>query len=157
MKKSLKYRAKKLRNILIDSFHCCPDLPKGLKKKNSCSKIWLIDQLYIKLGCNSKNAHSSKDIWEIMIFVKSLHFVCYILVLVYESLFQELSKSFKNQLGNVSKVDVLEEIWLRTFWSYNDKEVIVIGNCRVISTLIWDVNLWDLFVKRKWIPCLGKT
>ena len=57
------------------------------------------------------------------------------------SLFQELSKSFKNQLGNVSKVDVLEEIWLRTFWSYNDKEVIVIGNCRVISTLIWDVNL----------------
>ena len=76
-----------------------------------------------------------------MIFVKSLHFVCYILVLVYESLFQELSKSFKNQLGNVSKVDVLEEIWLRTFWSYNDKEVIVIGNCRVISTLIWDVNL----------------
>ena len=27
-----------------------PELPKWPKKKNSCSKMWLIDQLYIKLG-----------------------------------------------------------------------------------------------------------
>ena len=27
-----------------------PELPKQLKQKNSCSKMWLIDQLYIKLG-----------------------------------------------------------------------------------------------------------
>ena len=27
-----------------------PELPKRPKQKNSCSKIWLIDQLYIKLG-----------------------------------------------------------------------------------------------------------
>ena len=142
--------------ILFTAALTCPN-NTHTKKEFMFQYIWLMDQLYIKLGCNSKNAHNSKDIWEIMIFVKSLHFVCYILVLVYESLFQELSKSFKNQLGNVSKDDVLEEIWLRTFWSYNDKEVIVIGNCRVISTLIRGVNLWDLFVKRKWIPCLGKT
>ena len=28
----------------------CPELPKRPKKKNSCSKMWLIDQQYIKLG-----------------------------------------------------------------------------------------------------------
>ena len=31
-------------------FSYCPELPKWPKQKNSCSKIWLIDQLYIKLG-----------------------------------------------------------------------------------------------------------
>ena len=76
-----RYPQKKLRNTLNDSFPYCPDLPKWPKQKNSCSKMWLIDQLYIKLGCCWKNAHNSKDIWEIMIFVKSLHFVYYILVL----------------------------------------------------------------------------
>ena len=28
----------------------CPVVPKRPKQKNSCSKMWLIDQLYIKLG-----------------------------------------------------------------------------------------------------------
>ena len=28
----------------------CPKLPKRPKQKNSCSKMWPIDQLYIKLG-----------------------------------------------------------------------------------------------------------
>ena len=28
----------------------CPELPKRPKQKNSCSKMWLIDHLYIKLG-----------------------------------------------------------------------------------------------------------
>ena len=31
-------------------FYYCPELPKRLKEKDSCSKMWLIDQLYIKLG-----------------------------------------------------------------------------------------------------------
>ena len=30
----------------------CPELPKRPKQKNSCSKMWLIDQLYVKLGCS---------------------------------------------------------------------------------------------------------
>ena len=28
----------------------CPELPKQPKQKNSCSKMWFIDQLYIELG-----------------------------------------------------------------------------------------------------------
>ena len=31
-------------------FPYCPELPKRPKQKNSCSKMWLIDQLYIELG-----------------------------------------------------------------------------------------------------------
>ena len=31
-------------------FPCCPELPKWPKQKNSCSKLWPIDQLYIELG-----------------------------------------------------------------------------------------------------------
>ena len=31
-------------------FPYCPELPKRPKQKNSCSKMWLIDHLYIKLG-----------------------------------------------------------------------------------------------------------
>ena len=33
--------------------HYCLDLPKRHKEKNLCSKMWLIDQLYIKLGIRS--------------------------------------------------------------------------------------------------------
>ena len=31
-------------------FHYCPELPKRPKQKYSCSKLWLIDQLYLELG-----------------------------------------------------------------------------------------------------------
>ena len=31
-------------------FPYCPELPKQPKQKNLCSKMWLIDQLYIELG-----------------------------------------------------------------------------------------------------------
>ena len=31
-------------------FPYCPELPIRPKQKNSCSKMWLINQLYIKLG-----------------------------------------------------------------------------------------------------------
>ena len=31
-------------------FSLLPELPKRPKQKNSCSKMWLIDQLYIELG-----------------------------------------------------------------------------------------------------------
>ena len=31
-------------------FPNCPELPKLPKQKNSCFKLWLIDQLYIELG-----------------------------------------------------------------------------------------------------------
>ena len=31
-------------------FPYCPELPKWPKQKNSCSKLWLIDQWYIELG-----------------------------------------------------------------------------------------------------------
>ena len=29
---------------------CCPELPNWPKQKNSCSKLWPIDQQYIDLG-----------------------------------------------------------------------------------------------------------
>ena len=34
----------------IHFFPYCPELPNWPKQKNSCSKLWLIDQMYIKLG-----------------------------------------------------------------------------------------------------------
>ena len=40
-------KTKKNSNVF---FPYCPELPKWPKQKNSCSKMWLIDQLYIKLG-----------------------------------------------------------------------------------------------------------
>ena len=43
-KNTLKSCSEKLKSTF---FPYCPELPK---QKNSCSKMWLIDQLYIKLG-----------------------------------------------------------------------------------------------------------
>ena len=40
--------AQKISNPL--SFPYCPEVPKQPKQKNSCSKMWPIDQLYIELG-----------------------------------------------------------------------------------------------------------
>ena len=39
-----------LRKTQIHFFSLLPELPKRPKQKNSCSKIWLIHHLYIKLG-----------------------------------------------------------------------------------------------------------
>ena len=36
-------------------FPLLPAQPKWLKQKNSCSKMWPIDQLYIELGAVLKN------------------------------------------------------------------------------------------------------
>ena len=54
---------------LYDFFHYCPELPKQTKQKNSCSKMWAIDQLYIKLGpwlssvlLHCPNAHTRKNV-----------------------------------------------------------------------------------------------
>ena len=44
---TLKSRWEKLKPII---FSYCPELPKRPKQKNSCSKMCLLDQLYIKLG-----------------------------------------------------------------------------------------------------------
>ena len=33
-------------------FPYCPELPEQPIQKNSCSKMWLVDQLYIELGIN---------------------------------------------------------------------------------------------------------
>ena len=41
-------------------FHNCPELPKPPKQKNLCSKMWLIDQLYIKLGILCKGRFFQK-------------------------------------------------------------------------------------------------
>ena len=45
-KNTLKSCSEKLKSTF---FHYCPELPKQPKQKNSCSKLWLIDQLYIEL------------------------------------------------------------------------------------------------------------
>ena len=41
--------SKVAKNKLI-LFPYCPELPKWPKQKNLCSKMWLIDQMHIKLG-----------------------------------------------------------------------------------------------------------
>ena len=46
-KPPLKSCSEKLKSTF---FPCCPELPKRPKQKNSCSKMQLIDQLYIELG-----------------------------------------------------------------------------------------------------------
>ena len=46
-KTTLKSCSEKLKSTF---FSLLPWLPKQPKKKNSCSKMWLIDQLYIELG-----------------------------------------------------------------------------------------------------------
>ena len=52
-KNSFLFAQKNPQKLLTDTLfflHYCPELPKGPKQKNSCFKMWLIDQLYIKLG-----------------------------------------------------------------------------------------------------------
>ena len=46
-KTTLKSCSEKLNSTL---FSLLPELPNQAKQKNSCSKMWLIDQLYIELG-----------------------------------------------------------------------------------------------------------
>ena len=46
-KNTLKSCSEKLKSTFFPS---CPELPKWPKQKNSSSKMWLIDQLYIELG-----------------------------------------------------------------------------------------------------------
>ena len=46
-KNTLKSCSEKLKSTF---FPLLPELPKQPKQKNSCSKKWLIDQLYIELG-----------------------------------------------------------------------------------------------------------
>ena len=46
-KTTLKSCSEKLKSTF---FPYCPELPKRPKQKNSCSKMWPIDQLYIELG-----------------------------------------------------------------------------------------------------------
>ena len=50
-KTTLKSCSEKLKSTF---FPYCPELPKRPKQKNSCSKMWLIDQLYIELGLSLK-------------------------------------------------------------------------------------------------------
>ena len=46
-KNILKSCSEKLKSTFFPN---CPELPKRPRQKNSCSKMWLIDQLYIELG-----------------------------------------------------------------------------------------------------------
>ena len=49
-KKKYFARKKLLRKTQIHFDSLLPAQPKQPKQKNSCSKMWLIDQLYIELG-----------------------------------------------------------------------------------------------------------
>ena len=44
-------------------FSLLPWLPKRPKEKNSCSKMWPIDQLYIELGLNLKRRWNPLLVW----------------------------------------------------------------------------------------------
>ena len=52
--KKLKKNFKGCTVISTHFFRYCPELPKRPKQNNSCFKMWLIDQLYIKLGTGVK-------------------------------------------------------------------------------------------------------
>ena len=54
---SLKFPFHALHFVKSTFFPYCPELPKRPKQKNSCSKWWIIDQLYIELGCYLKCSH----------------------------------------------------------------------------------------------------
>ena len=64
-KSTLKSLPKKLKSTF---FSLLPAQPEQPKQKNSCSKMWLIDQLYIELGLrHSKFAvlkNNSMGVWE---------------------------------------------------------------------------------------------
>ena len=51
-------------------FLYCPELPKRPRLKNSCSKLWFIDQLYIKLGMKVLATSSFLQIFSSYLFVK---------------------------------------------------------------------------------------
>jgi hypothetical protein len=54
--KSWKNHPKKLlRKCQMHLFSLLPAQPKWPKQKNSCFKMWLLDQLYIELGSTPKN------------------------------------------------------------------------------------------------------
>ena len=56
-------------------FPYCPELPKRPKQKNSCSKMWLIDQLYIELGwqCSPSSKKGRRKIVSLLLHVTLLH------------------------------------------------------------------------------------
>ena len=56
-------------------FPYCPELPKRPKQKNSCSKMWLTDQLYIELGwqCSPSSKKGRRKIVSLLLHVTLLH------------------------------------------------------------------------------------
>ena len=50
----------------------CPDLPNWPKQKNSCSKMWLINQLYIKLGLRLPN---KRKIFQLSTSVENVYYL----------------------------------------------------------------------------------
>ena len=52
-----KHPQKLLRITQIHFFSLLPELPKWPKQKNSCSKMWPTDQLYIELGGRLHPSH----------------------------------------------------------------------------------------------------
>jgi hypothetical protein len=54
LKKLKKPPSKVAQNNSNPLFSLLPELPKRPKRKNSCSKMWPIDQLYIELGENPR-------------------------------------------------------------------------------------------------------
>ena len=68
---------KLLRKPQIHFFSLMPWLPKRPKQKNSCSKMWLIDQLYIELGLQTKETQTqyffiSRILWNILLKIHEI-------------------------------------------------------------------------------------
>ena len=53
-------------NLKSTFFPYCPELPK---QKNSCSKLWLIDRLYIELGFFPLPFYSDEILWRFYFWV----------------------------------------------------------------------------------------
>ena len=79
---------------LVNTIDQLPWLPKRPKQKNSCSKIWPIDRLYIELGCQQfclyalsktfKACHQNLICIIFYIIFYYFHFISYLKISLYK-------------------------------------------------------------------------
>ena len=103
-KTTLKSCSEKLKSTF---FPYCPELPKRPNQKNSCSIMWLIEQLYIELGvslCYSKwennfIGHSwlAPGLWKCLSWVKKHSPTCRVAKRTY-FIFSQLTATLENFL-----------------------------------------------------------
>ena len=102
------YSQKLLRIPQIHFFSLLPWLPKRPKQKNSCSKMWPIDQLYIELESQLVIFKDWKFKTKLLIFNEQRHNF---------QIFMQLSPQWNRTVGNCqylfnSKVHIMCYVWI---------------------------------------------